>query len=488
MREHELILHNGHVLTLDTASRITEAIGVAASAISALGPSSEVLAGRGHATRVIDLEGATVCPGFYDSHAHMDREGLKARGGFSLAGRHSVKDIVEGVRLGVEQTPPGEWAVFMPLGTPKLNYIYRPDQLAEGRFPTRHDLDAVSPDNPVYIRVPWGWWVHRPFVSIANTRALELAGIGPDTRAPYNVEILREGNGEPTGVFLDRSYAPVIEYTLLRCAPRITFEDRVAGCRLGAAAYAAAGTTSIYEGHGLTPAILDAYRRVHEDGDLTVRSHLPLSVPGASVDDRRLAQVVEEWATRLGHGGSGDDMLRLEGICVDVANEKTAAIIGEDYPYEAWAGHFYHSLDHDRFVKIGIHAARLGIRLSCLICYELERVLRAYEAINEVVPIHDRRWVMVHVIEATDDQIARMKKLGVIATVTPNFMYMASDRFNLHEIGERAIPIRRLLDAGVPVSLSSDNVPVLDAVDDVGSARALGCGQRARPRRERARA
>ena len=268
MREHELILHSGNVLTLDPASRTAEAVGVAAGVVSGLGTSCEVLAGRGHSTRVIDLEGATVCPGFYDSHAHMDREGLKARGGFSLAGRHSVKDIVEGVRLGVERTPPREWAVFMPLGTPKLSYISRPDQLAEGRFPTRHDLDAVSPDNPVYIRVPWGWWVHRPFVSIANTRALELAGIGPDTQAPYNVEILREGNGEPTGVFLDRSYAPVIEYTLLRCAPRITFEDRVAGCRLGAAAYAAAGTTSIYEGHGLTPAILDAYRRVHEDGDL----------------------------------------------------------------------------------------------------------------------------------------------------------------------------------------------------------------------------
>ena len=104
----------------------------------------EVLAGRSHATRVIDLEGATVCPGFYDSHAHMDREGLKARGGFSLAGRHSGKDIVEGARLGVEKTPPGEWAVFMPLGTQKLNYISRPDQLAEGRFPTRHDLDAAA--------------------------------------------------------------------------------------------------------------------------------------------------------------------------------------------------------------------------------------------------------------------------------------------------------------------------------------------------------
>ena len=66
---------------------------------------------------------------------------------------------------------------------------------------------------------------------------------------------------------------------------------------------------------------------------------------------------------------------------------------------------------------------------------------------------------MIHIIEATADQIARMKKLGVIATVTPNFMYMASDRFNLQEIGDHAMPIRELLDAGVPVALSSDNVP-----------------------------
>ena len=83
----------------------------------------------------------------------------------------------------------------------------------------------------------------------------------------------------------------------------------------------------------------------------------------------------------------------------------------------------------------------------------------AYEAIDALVPIHELRWVMIHVIEASDDQIRRMKKLGVIATITPNFMYMASDRFNLHEIGERAMPIRKLLDAGVPVALSSDNVP-----------------------------
>ena len=85
--------------------------------------------------------------------------------------------------------------------------------------------------------------------------------------------------------------------------------------------------------------------------------------------------------------------------------------------------------------------------------------MRAYEEIDRQFSIKDKRWVMIHVIEATPNQIARMKRLGVIATVTPNFMYMASDRFNLHEIGEHAMPIRSLIDAGVPVALTSDNVP-----------------------------
>ena len=459
MPGHDLILHNGTVISLDSRSRVAEAVAVTDGVISALGTSTEVLAGRGRTTRIVDLAGRTACPGFFDSHAHMDREGLKSRGGYSLAGRHSVAGIVDAVKTAVARTPKGEWVVFMPLGTPKLDYISRPDQLAEGRFPTRHDLDAVSPDHPVYIRVPWGWWVHQPFVSVANSAALAQAGITGATEAPYNVEIVKDEDGEPTGVFLDRSYAPVMEFTLFRCVPRLTFEDQLAGCRLGSRAYSAVGTTSIYEGHGLAPPILEAYRRLREAGELGVRVHSPLSVPSASIDNAKMADLLHQWSGRLAGLGSGDDLLRTEGICVDVANAQAAEIIGRDYPYVAWAGHFYQSLSHERFVEIGVCAARLGIRLNCLVCYDLERVLRAYEEIDAEVPIGAKRWVMIHIIEATADQIARMKKLGVIATVTPNFMYMASDRFNLQEIGDHAMPIRELLDAGVPVALSSDNVP-----------------------------
>ena len=121
--------------------------------------------------------------------------------------------------------------------------------------------------------------------------------------------------------------------------------------------------------------------------------------------------------------------------------------------------HFYQAMTAERFVKLGIEAARLGLRVNCVISRDIEYGLSAYEAIDKEVSIRDRRWVMIHVNQATDAQIRRMKALGVIATVVPGFLWMAGDRYGLDKLGGDGIPIRRLLDGGVPVALSTDGVP-----------------------------
>ena len=196
------------------------------------------------------------------------------------------------MKRAAQTTPAGEWIVLMPMGEPPHEYISRPDQLTDGRFPTRHDLDAVAPDHAVYIRAVWGWWSRRPFPSVANSLALARAGVTRDTPAPHNVEIVKDARGEPTGVFLERNFVPVLEYTLFRDLPRFKYCDRVESVRLGAHAYAAAGTTSLYEGHGLTPTVIRAYRENAERNALPLRMHAPVSMPSAAFDDKRLHRSV----------------------------------------------------------------------------------------------------------------------------------------------------------------------------------------------------
>lgn len=456
----DLILHNGNIITLDRLSTLAEAVAMRGQCIVGAGTSADLLANKGPETRLIDLRGRTVVPGFYDAHPHMDREGMKQIGGISLAGLRSVGDIVNLVRDATRSAKPGDWIVFMPMGTPPLDYVSRPEQLREGRFPTRYDLDDVAPDNPVYIRAVWGWWSHRPFPSVANSMALKLAGVTRDTPEPYNVEIVKDERGEPTGVFLDRSFAPVLEYTLFKVLPRFTFADRIEGVRRASMAYSAVGTTSGYEGHGLTPMVIRAYREVNRRRELTVRIDTPYSMPTAAMDDRQVSDLLYHYAGTASERGIGDDMFTLEGIMLGNGNPQVAELLACEYPYEQWAGHFIQALaPNERFIRLAIEAARLGLRVSRSVCYNLEEDLNAYEAIDKEISISDRRWVLMHLIQATPEQMKRIKALGLVVTVEPNFMYWASDRFGLDELRDKGIPLRELIDAGIPVALGTDNVP-----------------------------
>src|SRR4029077_10785538 len=104
-------------------------------------------------------------------------------------------------------------------------------------------------------------------------------------------------------------------------------------------------------------------------------------------------------------------------------------IIAAGYPYDQWAGHFYQAMTQERFVQLGIEAARLGLRVNCVVSRDLEYALEPYEAVEKEGTVRDPRWVVIHVNQASDAQIRRMKALGVIATVVPGFLWMAGDRY-----------------------------------------------------------
>lgn len=461
MSTPDLVLHDGFVVTLDDRSTIAEAIAISRGRITQVGKSGDILPTVSPDTKRVDLGGRAVLPGFFDSHPHMDRQGLKSRGGIPIEGLRSVAEIAQVVRDAARSAKPGAWIVLMPMGSPPHDYIYSPDQLVEGRFPDRHDLDDVAPDNPVYIRSVWGWWGRDPFPSVANTMALERAGITRDTQAPHKAEIEKDENGDLTGRFFERNFAPLLEYTLFKVLPRFTHADRVASVREGCSIYASAGTTHAYEGHGLTPGVIRAYSEAHQRGWLSIRMHAPISVPTSAMDDGQIADLLYHYAAVASGRGVGDEMLRVQGITLSSGDPKAAELIAQGYPYEQWSSLFYQALPFDRLVQVGIEAARLGLRVNFPVSFniDLEFVLSAFEAIDKEVSIRDQRWVAMHVVDATSEQMERIKTLGVHVTISPNFMYLFSDRFRLDQLGPRGIPLRELTDAGIHVALETDGVP-----------------------------
>src|SRR5919109_558515 len=216
-----LVLRHGKIITVDPDFPIAEAVAIDGDTIVHVGSSAEMQPFIGPETRVIELRGACVIPGLIDAHAHMDREGLRE---FfpSLAGAQSAREVLDIIAREVAAKPPGQWLVTAPLGTPPYHFDVA-EMLAENRVPTRWDLDAVAPHHPVYIQAIWGYWGWPPLVSVLNSPALELCGIGRQTQPPWDgVEIRRDRQGEPTGIILEHSFVPTVEFTLLEQAPRFT--------------------------------------------------------------------------------------------------------------------------------------------------------------------------------------------------------------------------------------------------------------------------
>jgi hypothetical protein len=440
---------------------------------------------RDRCTRVVDLRGATVIPGLGDAHAHLDREGLKLLYP-SLARCRSIADIQRVIRRLAANRPRGEWIVTMPVGSPPF-YLDAPTGLTEQRWPTRADLDAAAPDHPVYVRGIWGYWNKPPVYSVANSAALRAAGVTRDTRPPKGVEILTDATGEPSGVFVEHNLIQVLEFTLMRAAPRFTHADRLRALDASQRRYAARGVTSVYEGHGIAPEVLAVYREARERGTLRLRCWLAVSPTWPAADSARAIADVASWA---GGRGIGDDLLRVGGICLHHGGDpEVARILHESQPYTGWAGFVESANTPESYREQAELAAAHGLRINTLVTRSLPQTLDSWESIAARHPVADLRWVLVHLHVATPADIARIKRLGVAVTTNPISYLWRSGEAEVERAGgvaELVIPHRSLARARIPFGLATDNKPAdpwlafRAAVDrrDLASGKVLGVSER----------
>jgi predicted amidohydrolase YtcJ len=457
----DLILTNGKIITVDPAFTIAQAIAIAGDRILAVGPDAAVAAMASPATRVVDLKGKAVIPGITDGHAHMDREAL--RNVFPALGPvRSIRDIQERIAELARAKQPGEWIVTMPIGDPPY-YFDVPESLAEKRWPTRQELDAAAPENPVFIRSIWGYWRGTfPLVSCANTEALRRAGITRDTVSPVDtVKIEKDANGDPTGVFVEREMAPVAELIWFRQAAAFTPADRLRTLPQSARAYHAFGTTSVFEGHGASTELLRTYKQAHREGALTMRAALAFSPNWQAAGAAPLGPFMEAWAGWLGEPGFGNDWLKMSGLYVHAGREAADDVRARAAPYTGWAGfNSNHGLPRDQAKQLLLHCAVNDIRAVMIGSNNLD----LYDEVDREIPLHGRRWVISHISTISPRDIERIVRMGLVLTThTNNYLYKGlqaqAQRLPPERHGE-IVPLRSLLNAGVKVSLATDNVPV----------------------------
>ena len=270
------LFYNCNIITFDKENPHADAIHVRKGRIVSVGTQERLFNKKNRETNLVDLKGSTVFPGFNDTHAHMDREGLKNMRP-SLSSAKNIDDVLKIIGECAKNKSGGEWIVTMPVGLPP-HYFGGPQNLTEKRMPNRHELDKVAPDNPVCISAVFGNWGAPPGFTALNTLALKMNNINRKTIPRCSgVEIQKDKHGNPNGVIIENNPRPTIDFDILRQVPRFDFQDRLSALKTSMQIYNAVGTTSVYEGHGLANETIATYRELWETDEMTLRATLVLS-------------------------------------------------------------------------------------------------------------------------------------------------------------------------------------------------------------------
>ncbi len=280
----DLVLWGGPIHTLDESLPAIEAVGVRAGRVAFVGDRAAAQARVGPATQVVDLRGASLYPGFTDSHAHLSGIGEREVT-LNLEGTASLAALVQAVRERAAAARPGE--LIAGRGWIETRW-------PEARFPTRADLDAVSPNNPVLLTRADG------HALVANSAALSAAGVTRDTAAPSGGEILKDAAGEPTGMLIDDAMPLVAR---LRTAP--TPEQRLEHLTRGMQREVAYGWTGVHNMsvHWDDMLLMErmaaegrAPLRVYNAVDVEFAERLFASGPRATPDGRIVTRAIKVYA------------------------------------------------------------------------------------------------------------------------------------------------------------------------------------------------
>ena len=465
----DLILVNGRVYTLEQSQPWAEALAIKGEWLLAIGSNAEVRAFLGPNTREIDLDGAFVSPGFNDSHVHVESTG-RLLSGVNLLDVHEPAAFKERIQAGAESLPDGSWitrgmwGAYEQWGAGSSGEDPSSGTAASGPFtPDRELIDAVTPDHPVLVS-RFDRSMH-----LANSLALEIAGIDESTPQPADGEIAKDASGRLTGILKGSAYDLVRE----KISP-ISFERRLLQVRAVLKEAREGGVTTIQD---LTSAEqLMAYQHLKSRGELTSRIMIR---PTVSQGEHVLGLGISR--------GFGDNWLKIIGYkaWVDGIMGSSGAMFFADYDHdpgnrgylrppmlpenEEGAAFTLKSPDRytafppgqmetyiEQWLPTGVppHIHAIGDLGNRIILDIYERVLTEANMVDS-----DHRWRVIHAQVVHPDDFDRFGELNLIAEVNP---YHVSDdmRWMEERIGKErslgAYAFRQLKNSGAVLIFGSD--------------------------------
>jgi predicted amidohydrolase YtcJ len=456
-----LVLTNARVLAGPDAGHEAEAIAMADGRVLAVGSTSEARAAAGAGSRVVDLNGALVAPGFNDSHMHILWYGLTLLMAdlSPAAGVRTVPALVEALLKWRAAHPGAEWV---------QGGRYDQNTFPGASHPLRVDLDAAFPDTPVYISQTSG------HAGVANSVALRLAGIDATTPDPPGGAIVRDARGEPTGLLLEDAMERVTA-----CIPEPTQSDQVEAIARACGRLVTNGITAASEmslgSYGLA-AEIDAYRRASEQGaPVRMTVHPLTSVLGMPDHGIPFLQAVRDLGLPS-HSGPGIGGVRLGGakLFVDGALTVRTAALRSPFVDGSGRGMLLHDPDQLRAIVRAAHLLGWQVCAHAIGDGAVDEALCAIEAAQSVLPRGDARHRVEHAMVLGADLIDRMAAGAVVAALQPEFLARLGDAYVMGLGAERAAsvnPTASLAAAGVAMAFGSD-CPVVPGAPLAGIAAA----------------
>ena len=456
------VYRNGTILTMDSGGSQAQALAVRGETILAVGSDTEIMALADPHTVVTDLRGRTMLPGFIDGHSHFVSAGLMAATQLDLSsppvgGVKNIAEIKGLIRAKAAETPKGEWI---------LGFGYDDTGLEDKRHPLASDIDEVAPEHPVLLRHVSG------HLSACNGLALAKANYTKDTPDPVGGVIRRDEHGNPNGVLEE----PPAREPVFRHIPAPTEADWMEGIKAACAAYTAKGVTTAQDGFTAT-GDWGALKRAHELGLLRNRVQI---LPGLGCCD--LNQFTSHAS---GTPLTADRKISLGAVkhLVDGSLQCYTGCLSNPYHkiiYDLpdgpmWRG--YPMEPEQQFIEkvVGLHRQGWQLAIHGNGDDAIQMILNAYEEAQKRYPRADARHIVIHCQTVREDQLDRIKRLGVVPSFFVVHTYFWGDRhyemFLGQDRAERISPLRSALKRGIPFSNHNDTfVTPIDPLLSVWSA------------------